>query len=110
MPAESQEAERQEVARQEVLALMTGILDETLGIELDDNVDLNTSIGPEGIGIESIGILEVTVHLEREYHIEFSDEALEALLRGTLGEFIDEVIKQRTAVSAGTSTEHSDSR
>ncbi|MGW7050435.1 acyl carrier protein [Streptomyces sp. NPDC054887] len=105
MPAESQEAERREI-----LALMTRIMDETLGIELGDDVDLNTSIGPEGIGVESIGILEVTVHLEREYDIEFSDETLEALLRGTLGEFIDEVVKQRTTVAAGASTENSGSR
>ncbi|MCP3759181.1 acyl carrier protein [Streptomyces sp. TBY4] len=105
MPAESQEA-----ARQEILTLMTRVMEETLAIELGDDVDLNTSIGPEGIGIESIGILEVTVHLEREYDIEFSDETLEALLRGTLGEFIDEVVKERTAVAAGASTENSGSR
>ncbi|TJZ57352.1 acyl carrier protein [Streptomyces piniterrae] len=109
MPIESQEAEGQAAERQEILALVTTILDETLGIELGDDVDLNTSIGPEGIGIESIGILEVTVHLEREYNIEFADETLEALLRGTLGEFIDEVVKQRTAVATGASTENSGS-
>ncbi|WP_336112513.1 acyl carrier protein [Streptomyces sp. PTD9-10] len=105
MPVESQEAERQEI-----LALVTHIMEDTVGLELDDDVDLNTSIGPEGLGLESIGILEVTVHLEREYNIEFSDEALELLLSGTLGEFIDEVVRQRSAVAAGASTENSGSR
>ncbi|MFE2099575.1 MULTISPECIES: acyl carrier protein [unclassified Streptomyces] len=105
MPVESQEAERQEI-----LALVTHIMEDTVGLELDDDVDLNTSIGPEGLGLESIGILEVTVHLEREYNIEFSDEALELLLSGTLGEFIDEVVRQRSAVAAGANTENSGSR
>ncbi|MEW2086650.1 phosphopantetheine-binding protein [Streptomyces sp. NPDC005283] len=105
MPVESQEAERQEI-----LALITHIMEDTVGLELDDVVDLNTSIGPEGLGLESIGILEVTVHLEREYNIEFSDEALELLLNGTLGEFIDEVVRQRSAVAAGARTENSGSR
>lgn len=105
MPVESQEAERQEI-----LALVTHIMEDTVGLELDDDVDLNTSIGPEGLGLESIGILEVTVHLEREYNIEFSDEALELLLSGTLGEFIDEVVRQRSAAAAGASTENSGSR
>ncbi|MFF7124488.1 phosphopantetheine-binding protein [Streptomyces sp. NPDC008240] len=105
MPVESQEAERHEI-----LALVTHIMEDTVGLELDDDVDLNTSIGPEGLGLESIGILEVTVHLEREYNIEFSDEALELLLSGTLGEFIDEVVRQRSAVAAGANTENSGSR
>ena len=33
----------------------------------------------------------MVVHLEREYDLSFPDEAMEALLRGTLGGFVDEV-------------------
>ncbi|MET9451444.1 acyl carrier protein [Streptomyces cinerochromogenes] len=88
---------------------MTHILEDTFGIDPGEEMDPNTLIGPEGLGLESIGILEVTVHLEREYGIEFSDETLDVLIHGTLGEFIDEILKQRTAVAAGSGAENSGS-
>ncbi|UFQ17172.1 MULTISPECIES: acyl carrier protein [Streptomyces] len=99
MPAEVREAEE----RQRVLEFVTHVIEDVVGMEDVGEINLDTSVGPEGLGLESIGALEVAVQLEREYDIEFPDEMLQLLLVGTLGEFIDEVIKKRSTAGAESS-------
>jgi acyl carrier protein len=102
--------EPQEQKRQEILAFVAHVIEDVVGMELGEEINLNTLVGPDGLGLESIGALEVTVHLEREYDIEFSDEMVQSLLSEPLGAFIDQIIQQCTAVAADASTESSDSQ
>jgi acyl carrier protein len=92
--------ETQEIEKQQVFAFVTHVIEDVVGIDLGDSADPNAPVGPEGLGLESIGLLEVVVHLEREYDLTFPDEAMETLLSGTLDTFVDEVLKRREVATA----------
>ncbi|MEU1075103.1 MULTISPECIES: acyl carrier protein [unclassified Streptomyces] len=96
MPAEFRESEE----RQRVLEFVIHVIEDVVGMELGDEIDVNTSLGPDGVGLESIGALEVAVQLEREYDIDFPDELLKLMLTATLGEFVDEVVRKRSVATA----------
>ncbi|MEV6553270.1 acyl carrier protein [Streptomyces sp. NPDC051597] len=96
MPAEFRESEE----RQRVLEFVIHVIEDVVGMELGDEIDINTSLGPDGVGLESIGALEVAVQLEREYDIDFPDELLKLMLTATLGEFVDEVVQKRSVAGA----------
>ncbi|MGJ6968491.1 acyl carrier protein [Streptosporangium sp. G11] len=92
---------RMSAEKQEILAFVIHIIEDVVGITLGDDIGESTPVGPQGLGLESISMLEVLVQLEREYEITLPDEAMDELLSGTLGGFVDEVVKYRSAVHAG---------
>lgn len=77
--------------RDEIAAFVTAILVEFLDDEVGDTIDRDTPVGEDGLGVESIGILEVVVKLEREYDISLSDESIERMVSTTFGALVDEV-------------------
>jgi acyl carrier protein len=89
-----------ETEEQQVLTFVAHVIEDVVGIDLGDSADRDALVGPEGLGLESIGLLEVIVHLEREYDLGFPDETMETLLDGTLGAFVDEVLRLREAAAA----------
>lgn len=71
-----------------VKSVLEGFLDE----DIEGVIGWDTPIGDGGLGIESIGLLEVVVHLEREYDVGLSDEVLERMASATFGGLVDEVL------------------
>lgn len=87
--------------REQIAAFVTSILAEFLDGEIVGDIGWDTPIGEDGLGIESISILEVVVHLEREYDMSIPDEAIDTMASSTFGVLVDEVIAHLPA-TAGT--------
>ncbi|MCI0386306.1 acyl carrier protein [Streptomyces sp. CNQ085] len=58
-------------------------------------------LGPGGLELESLSLVELTVHVEREYGIRFPDEAVDGLGTMTLGELVAD-IRSRAPGEGGT--------
>ena len=89
--------------REEIAAFVTSILAKFLDGEIEGDIDWETPVGADGLGIESIGILEVVVQLEREYEMSLSDEAIERMVSSTFGVLVDEVVAHHPATAASES-------
>lgn len=88
--------------KDEVAAFTRQVMNDTIGLDVTSDLDPGTPIGPEGIGLESIGMLELAAHLEREYGFAFPDEAIEELLTATWDGLVDEIVRYRLDATAGS--------
>ncbi|MCX4744818.1 acyl carrier protein [Kitasatospora sp. NBC_01287] len=57
-----------------------------MNYDVEDVTDA-TDLGPAGLDLESLALADLTVQLEDEYGIKFSDEDMETLATLNLGEF-----------------------
>ncbi|MEV8535746.1 acyl carrier protein [Streptomyces sp. NPDC051211] len=73
-----------------------GVIRDMLNMPLPPTTSPATPLGPGGLELESLSFVELSVHLEREFDIQFSDEAVDGLVTMTLGELVSE-IRARTA-------------
>jgi acyl carrier protein len=56
-----------------------------------DDVDDSTSLGPEGLDLESLGLVELTLTLESEYSVKIPDDDLERLSGLKFGDFVADI-------------------
>ncbi|MBE1501815.1 acyl carrier protein [Amycolatopsis lexingtonensis] len=77
--------------REEIAAFVKSVLEGFLDEDIEGAVGWDTPIGEGGLGVESIGLLEIVVHLEREYDVSLSDELIERMVTATFGGLVDEV-------------------
>ncbi|MFY1674527.1 acyl carrier protein [Plantactinospora sp. WMMB334] len=63
-------------------------------------IDADTLLGPAGIDLESLAVVELSFRLEDAYGARFNEEDMERLAVMTLGELITEVIR-RSKPTAG---------
>ena len=84
--------------REDIAAFVKSVLAEFLDEELE-SVGWETPVGEGGLAVESIGMLEVVVQLEREYDISLSDEVIERMVSATFGGLVDEVVALRATTS-----------
>ncbi|MGM1061564.1 phosphopantetheine-binding protein [Saccharothrix sp. Mg75] len=78
-------------SREEIADFVTSVLANFLEGEFDEGIDWAAPIGADGLGVESIGILEVVVNVEQEYDLSIPDEVIERMASGTFGALVDEV-------------------
>ncbi|WP_370967228.1 acyl carrier protein [Amycolatopsis sp. cg9] len=76
---------------EEIAAFVKSVLEGFLDEDIEGAVGWDTPIGEGGLGVESIGLLEIVVHLEREYDVSLSDELIERMVTATFGGLVDEV-------------------
>jgi acyl carrier protein len=62
-----------------------------------DSVTPDTPLGPEGMDLESLAIVELSVHLENEFGVTFGDEDTETLAEATLGDLCRLVASRASA-------------
>jgi len=74
---------------EEIRAYLLGDLPEVLGVEVSTDHDDSTPLGDGGLNLESLSILELTVHLEQRFAVSFSDDELDGLAESTIGELLD---------------------
>lgn len=59
-----------------------------------DEVDGETLLGPAGIDLESLAVVELSFRLEDAYRARFNEEDMERLAVMTLAELVTEVIRR----------------
>ena len=59
-----------------------------------DDVDDETVLGPAGIDLESLAVVELSYRLEDAFHARFNEEDMERLASMTLNELTAEVIRR----------------
>ncbi|MFC5718946.1 phosphopantetheine-binding protein [Streptomyces gamaensis] len=70
-----------------------------MNIHVADPVDENTPIGPGGLDLDSLSLLELAARLEKEYAFKIDDGEYETLGRATLGAFVSYVARLRTTAA-----------
>lgn len=65
------------------------------------SVNDDTPLGPEGMDLESLALVELSVHLENEYGVAFDDEDTERIATASLGDLCRLVVEKSSALQAG---------
>ncbi|MGK5693435.1 acyl carrier protein [Streptomyces sp. URMC 128] len=66
-----------------------GVIRDILNMPLPPAISPATPLGAGGLELESLSFVELTVHVEREYGIQFDDETVDRFAHTTLGELVD---------------------
>jgi acyl carrier protein len=82
----------------EVRTFILGVITDVLNLPLPEDVGDDTSIGDDGLGLESLSIVELVVQVEYEYGISLPEEDLVPEKMATLGLFVDIVVERRRAM------------
>ncbi|MYV64274.1 hypothetical protein GTW37_39340, partial [Streptomyces sp. SID4931] len=61
-------------------------------------------VGAGGLELESLSYVELSVHIEREFGIQFSDEAVDGFATATLGELVSDIRTRTAGADADTDT------
>lgn len=86
-----------------VLEFILKTLKEKMNLPIDERVSAESSFGPDGLNLESLAFVELSVHVEHEFGVKFSDAEFEMIARYNLGQFAQAVIrKQELAEKAAT--------
>lgn len=86
--------------RVEIVAYVVKVIEEVLSASVGpDDVD-RTPLGRDGLDLESLSLLELTVHVERHYDVRFGEDELDALGGMTVGGLVD-LIEAKVGAAAG---------
>lgn len=87
-----------EETREFILTVIRDVINLPLPAQVEDGLPL----GEEGLGLESLAMIELVLQLEGEYGIDLPEEDLEPQLVPNLGRFVDAVVDRRSALAAGS--------
>lgn len=79
-----------------------GVIRDMLNMPLPPTTSLDTPLGSGGLELESLSYVELSVHIEREFNIQFSDEAVDGLATTTLGELVSDILTRTAGTHAAT--------
>lgn len=77
-----------------VTAFVLGVIKDMLNMPLPESPSPQTPLGPGGLELESLALVELTVYVERQYSISFSDDLVDGLGGATLGELVAEIVSR----------------
>ncbi|MFJ3516424.1 acyl carrier protein [Streptomyces sp. NPDC090131] len=83
----------------DIRSFVIGIISE-IDPTVTDATDDNQPLGPGGLELESLALVELLVQVEHEYGAKIADEDPAAQPTSTLAEFIAAVAEQRDGASA----------
>ncbi|MGW8984355.1 acyl carrier protein [Streptomyces parvus] len=81
-----------------------GAIRDMLNMPLPDTTSPDTPLGAGGLELESLSYVELSVHIEREFGIQFSDEAVDGFATATLGELVSDIRTRTAEADADTDT------
>ncbi|NUV71821.1 MULTISPECIES: acyl carrier protein [unclassified Streptomyces] len=81
-----------------------GAIRDMLNMPLPDTTSPDTPLGAGGLELESLSYVELSVHIEREFGIQFSDEAVDGFATATLGELVSDIRTRTAEADADTGT------
>jgi acyl carrier protein len=77
------------VSTDQVRDFILHVLADQMSLPIDrDTVDEETSLGPEGLDLASLDLVELTLAVEMEYSVKIPDDELEDLSHLGLGAFV----------------------
>ncbi|WP_130796186.1 acyl carrier protein [Streptomyces otsuchiensis] len=68
-----------------------GIVRDMLNMPVPSDTSPSTPLGAGGLELESLALVELTVHLERQYGVQLPDEAVDGLATATVGELAADI-------------------
>ncbi|GAA1291333.1 acyl carrier protein [Streptomyces sp. NPDC047917] len=83
----------------QIRSFVIGIISEIFP-EVDESVSDDLPLGPGGLELESLALVELLVQVEHEYGAKIADEDPAAQPTATLGEFVAAVAAHREDASA----------
>lgn len=83
-------------------AFIVGIIRE-INPEIDEPVSDDLPLGPDGLEMESLGLVELLVQVEYEYGVKIPDDDPVAQPTTTLGGFVAAVVAHRKGASSEAS-------
>lgn len=85
--------------RDEVMTFTVGALRE---MKFDvDGVGADTVLGPLGVDLDSVAVVELTVRVEEAFGVRFREEDMEAMAAMTIGDFAAEVARRAPDPAGG---------
>jgi len=84
--------------RGDIVAYIVQVIEKVLNESAGD-VD-GAPLGEGGINLDSLSLLELSLHIERQYHVKFSEDELDAIGGLTIGGLAD-LVEQKVAAAAG---------
>ncbi|MBB5959720.1 acyl carrier protein [Saccharothrix tamanrassetensis] len=88
--------------RAETREFILTVIRDVINIPLPDRVEDDLPLGEEGLGLESLAMIELVLQLEGEYGVELQEDELTADLVPDLGALVDTVVGLRSAAAAGS--------
>ncbi len=86
---------------QDVRAYVLRFIKETLNQPVDENaVGETTPLGPDGLDLESLAFIELSLHIDKQFGVAIPDDQLEAIAGMTLGDFSRYVVERAAAADA----------
>lgn len=81
----------------EITSFVLEFITKVMNIPIDLPVDNTIPVGPGGIDLDSLSLLELIARVEKEYGFKVADEDYERLATSTLGEFVAYTAEHRGA-------------
>lgn len=89
---------------EKVIGFILKTLKEKMNLSIPDTASAQSTLGPDGLNLESLEFVELSVHVEHEFGVKFSDSEFETIARYNLGDFARAVIQKQASgnkVAAG---------
>ncbi|WP_035804600.1 acyl carrier protein [Kitasatospora mediocidica] len=87
--------------REETREFVLTVIRDVINLPLPDRIGDDLPLGEEGLGLESLAMIELVLQLEGQYGIQLPEEELDPLLVRDLGAFVDVVVGRRSAAAVG---------
>lgn len=89
------------VSATEVREFLTSVIIDEMSLDLKpaDLVD-DASLGPDGLDLESLAFVELTVALEHQYGLQIPDEELDDMAKLSFGAFVDDIVARLNETAA----------
>lgn len=88
------------MTREQILQELKTILVDDLDLHLDKaDIADDVSLLEDGLGLDSVVLVELIAHLEQRFEIHFDDQNLEAESFENLGALADLVMRERAATA-----------
>jgi acyl carrier protein len=84
----------------QVVEFVLHVLRDQMNLTIDGSVTAESSFGSGGLNLESLAFVELSVQVENEFGVKFSDTEFEVVSRSTLGQFAQAVVSKRAGLAA----------
>ncbi|MEU7366190.1 acyl carrier protein [Streptomyces hygroscopicus] len=85
----------QTALQKEIRQFVLSTISEDMNHPLDtDEITDDSPMGTGGIDIDSLGLIELVLRLERRFHVKFPDSDIEQVGAMNLGELVNEVVER----------------
>ncbi|MEU8622540.1 phosphopantetheine-binding protein [Streptomyces sp. NPDC048623] len=85
--------------QEEIQDFVLAVMRDVINIPVPEGADADTPLGPDGLELESLPMIELLLQLEGEYGIELPEEDVDPETVRTLGQLVQVVVDRRSTVA-----------